>query len=180
MPFSSDTEVCMKTLVNLINMLYDKLDIETNWEIEIDINKTITALLKTYCVKTLKLTRDYEIVITDLNKERTYGYTYGVYRSSTKQVLLDKSTSNYVEYAMDHKINTLFSIVETTLHEFRHAWQFEGNMEIPKNYVHGDTEESFKEYEDQPIEKDARNWASRQCKDACEYVAANLIQYLMK
>ena len=178
MLFSSIYGGFMKTLVNLINMLYDKLDIETNWEIEI--NKAITALLKAYCTQSLKLTKDYEVVITDLNRERTYGYTYGVYRSSTKQVLLDRSTSNYVEYAIDHKINTLFSIVETTLHEFRHAWQFEGNMEIPKNYVHGDTEETFKEYENQPIEKDARNWASRQCKDACEYVADNLVQYLMK
>ena len=170
----------MKTLVNLINLLHEQLNVEENWEMEIMIDKAISALLKNYCMKTLRLTKEYEIVIADLNREKSYGYTHGKFRSVTNQVFLDKNTSKYVELAVDHKINILFASIETFLHEFRHAWQFEGNMEIPKDYISGNTEEDFDEYENQKIEIDARNWASMQCTNACEYVAVNLVQYLMK
>lgn len=170
----------MKSLVKLINMLNEQFDLYNNWEVEIEINKAITALLKEYCKQKLGLTREYEIVIADLNRNKKYGKTHGCYVDETKKVMLDRTSTGYVEYAIEHKINYLFSIVETLLHEFRHAWQYEGNMEIPKEYIRSENEETHEKYLNQPIEVDARNWASINSKYACEYVAANLVQYLLK
>ena len=72
-------------------------------------------------------------------------------------------------------MKSLYTLVEFIVHETRHAWQYAGNMEIPKNYVSGKTNNKFDEYWNQPIEIDARDYAKKNYQRYCHMAETNIV-----
>ena len=162
----------MKQLINLLLLVWKQIG---NCEdgMEETINSAIMKLINNYCREELNLKYYYPVFETKL-----YNGVVGRYNSKYGEIEMDSKVLKYVEYAIEGRHNAVVISIDAMLHEFRHAWQFEGNMEIPSDYVNGS--EDMLAYMEQPIEIDARQWAKNNVEDACLYIANNLIDELIK
>ena len=84
------------------------------------------------------------------------------------EYLIDKGTivlnASYIKKAFEERncISLLNNLLDTCLHECRHAWQFETKKFNFNNYISSSTD--FDAYYNQAIEVDARKFASRELK----------------
>ena len=161
----------MKQLINIINKIWKAVK-DTNDNMEEIMDITILGLLKEFCIKHLELKLRYSINIDELPTG-----VMGRYVNAWHEIQLDTKHSFYTQAALNGNSMFLQDCINTILHEFRHAWQYEGHMEIPKMYISGTN--NFEEYWNQPIEIDARAWASKYEKEAYKYIALNLLDALI-
>ena len=84
------------------------------------------------------------------------------------EYLIGKGTivlnASYIKKAFEERncISLLNNLLDTCLHECRHAWQFETKKFNFNNYISSSTD--FDAYYNQAIEVDARKFASRELK----------------
>ena len=84
------------------------------------------------------------------------------------EYLIGKGTivlnASYIKKAFEERncISLLNNLLDTCLHECRHAWQFETEKFNFNNYISSSTD--FDAYYNQAIEVDARKFASRELK----------------
>lgn len=161
----------MKQLINLINKIWEAIG-HTDDNMEETIDMCIIDLLKEFCTKELGLKYNYRIDIDELPKG-----IMGRYVNAWHEVQINTMHSFYTQAALKGNHMFLQDCINTVLHEFRHAWQYEGHMEIPKTYISGTN--NFEEYFQQPIEVDARAWASKYERVAYKYIIDNLLETLL-
>lgn len=161
----------MKQLINIINKIWEAVK-DTNDNMEETIDMCIIDLLKEFCAKELGLKYNYRINIDELPTG-----VMGRYANAWHEIQINTMHSFYTQAALRGNHMFLQDCINTVLHEFRHAWQYEGHMEIPEVYVSGTND--FEKYWNQPIEIDARAWASKYEKEAYRYIALNLLDALI-
>lgn len=161
----------MKQLINLLLLVWKQIgNCEDNME-EV-INSTIIKLINSYCKEKLNLKYYYPVFETKLRNG-----VVGRYNSKYGEIEMDPKVLKYIEYILEGRYNAVAVSIDALLHEFRHAWQFEGNMKVTE-YV--SSEEDINKYINHPTEIDAREWAKNNLSNACAYIAEHLIDELMK
>lgn len=163
----------MNKMVNLVlNICEAMKDYE---ETEERIDMAILDLLQQFCQEELNLTGYYAIDIEDDNPSAA-GWFQPLFGN---RVAITDSYTRYTKAIKEQHYNFLRDCVRVVLHEFRHAWQFNGGMEWPEEYTNG-VDGDLDAYFYQPIEVDARRWATVLEDKAYEYIAENLLNKLIE
>lgn len=129
-----------------------------------------------------------KVACEELNIEEPEICTYvrgtrevALYVPESKQIGLNmRYVKELILSANSMNMRPINEIAEFVVHEIRHAWQYAGNMEIPKNYVNGNTD--FDKYYNQEIEVDARQYASKNYErylHAAESMIIGMAEYML-
>lgn len=137
----------------------------------------------------ISLTHEYYYKELDLEESHPWGFDYnlgdngGVYDDIGKGILLNYEIIRPVDYLFagldekdEHKKEQYYDmgiqLLSSVVHELRHAWQDEMGMLVGLTYV--TAEEDFERYQQQDIEKDAREYQSKFfTKEFFEYLLNN-------
>ncbi len=129
-----------------------------------------------------------KVACKELNIEEPEICTYtrstkevAVYVPEAKQIGLNmKYVKELILSASTVNMKPINEVAEFIVHEIRHAWQYAGNMETPKNYVNGN--DNFDKYYNQPIEIDARQYAKenyRRYLQEAESMIIGMAEYML-
>ena len=137
----------------------------------------------------ISLTHEYYYKELGLEESHPWGFDYnlgdngGVYDDVGKGILLNYEIIRPVDYLFagldekdEHKKEQYYNmgvqLLSSVVHELRHAWQDEMGMLVGLTYV--TAEEDFERYQQQDIERDAREYQSKFfTKEFFEYLLNN-------
>jgi hypothetical protein len=150
--------------------------------------RTITNIYNVDMAAKILATYISKVACEELNIEEPEICTYtratkeiALYIPETKQIGLNmKYVKELILSASTMNMKPINEVAEFIVHEIRHAWQYAGNMEIPKNYVNGNA--NFDKYYNQPIEIDAREYAKenyRRYLHAAESMIIGMAEYML-
>ena len=167
----------MNTMINVILNIYDALISNGCAENDVEemIDMAILDLLQEFCQKELNLTGYYGVDIED-NHSHAAGWFQPLFGN---RISVTESYTRYVKAIKEQHYELLRDYIRTMLHEFRHAWQFNGGMEWPTDYTNG-TNNDMDVYFNQPIEVDARDWSIRFEDKAHQYIIERLLDKLIE
>lgn len=163
----------MKQLVYQITQIIEAIKAEGNVEGITDaIDDAVIKLTNRYAKETLNLRYYYPIFAQkmDVNNWGQYSRRYG-------EIYINSSYTHVCEMMNDERYDLIAELIDTILHESRHAWQDEQGINF-NNYVSSD--ENYEEYRNQSTEVDACEWASEHMGNAIDYIVDNLIDELIK
>ena len=137
----------------------------------------------------ISLTHEYYYKELGLEESHPWGFDYnlgdngGVYDDVGKGILLNYEIIRPVDYLFagldtnderkkEQYFNIGIELLSCVVHELRHAWQDEMGMLVGLTYV--TAEEDFERYQQQDIERDAREYQSKFfTKEFFEYLLNN-------
>lgn len=159
----------MKKLINTLNTIINLIG-DMNGATEA-IDKAIIKLSNEYAKKELNLKYYYPVFTQKMKKE-----IWGEYDGHYGEIYINESYSHSCEMIKNKRYDLLAELIDTILHESRHAWQDEHNVD-KSNYV--SSEVDMNAYMNQSIEVDARSWAADNMGDAIDYIETNLVDELI-
>ena len=165
----------MNRMINLILNICDAMKDYDHSETEEIIDMAVLDLLKDFCKAELNLTGYYAVDIEDDHKLAA-GWFQPLFGN---RISITDSYTRYTKAIKEQHYELLRDYIRTMLHEFRHAWQFNGGMEWPTEYTNG-MNGDMDIYFNQPIEVDARDWSIRFEDKAHQYIAENLLNKILE
>lgn len=157
----------INTLANLMDKRYKQLKAE---------GMRFTMIYDKMNSELISLTHKYYYKELNLKESHPWGFDYnlgdngGVYDDINKGILLNYEIIRPVDYLFagldekdEHKKEQYYDmgiqLLSSVVHELRHAWQDEMGMLVGLTYV--TAEEDFERYQQQDIERDAREYQSK-------------------
>ena len=157
----------INTLANLMDKRYKQLKAE---------GMRFTMIYDKLNSELISLTHEYYYKELGLEESHPWGFDYnlgdngGVYDDISKGILLNYEIIRPVDYLFagldeknEHKKEQYYDmgirLLSSVVHELRHAWQDEMGMLVGLTYV--TAEEDFERYQQQDIERDAREYQSK-------------------
>ena len=142
----------MKQLVNQLTQIINLIGgIEGATE---TIDNAVINLTNRYAKEALSLRYYYPIFAQKMSVD-----SWGQYSSRYGEIYINKSYSHICKMMSSKRYDMIAELIDTILHESRHAWQDEMGMLVGLTYV--TAEEDFERYQQQDIERDAREYQSK-------------------
>ncbi len=134
------------------------------------LDEAILDLMKDFVAQHKEFESAYGVIIANINAR-------GAYSPADHTVLINHAYMLYYFDINDEDEEELKKKLSTILHEHRHSYQFTEEMKYMRKYEKHwkkNRKETEDEYWDNPLEKDARLYASLYINEAYEYVKDNL------
>lgn len=156
----------------LVNQLTQIIGLIGNIEGATDaVDDAVIKLTNRYAKEALGLRYYYPVFAQKMSVD-----SWGQYSSRYGEIYVNKSYTHVCKMMSNKRYDMIAELIDTILHESRHAWQDEQGID-KSNYVSAD--ENYEEYKNQSTEVDAREWAAEHIGNAIDYIVDNLIDEII-